>query len=109
MHKMPSCRALALALLGLGGCVAASAQPYPAATDPTDPKADARPLLYRPALQRYQPLQEQQPLRDWRAANQRVHEAGGWRSYLREAQVGAPASAPAQIKTPPAASPAHQH
>ena len=27
-----------------------------------------------------------EPLRDWRQANERVGEVGGWRTYLREAQ-----------------------
>ncbi|MDO9466325.1 MAG: hypothetical protein Q7J36_03395 [Thiobacillus sp.] len=27
-----------------------------------------------------------EPLKDWRAANQRVDEVGGWRTYLRESQ-----------------------
>lgn len=27
-----------------------------------------------------------EPLEDWRAANERVGEIGGWRTYLREAQ-----------------------
>ena len=29
-----------------------------------------------------------QDLQDWREANQRVGEIGGWRTYLREAQQG---------------------
>jgi hypothetical protein len=27
----------------------------------------------------------EQPVADWREVNDRVHEAGGWRTYLREA------------------------
>jgi hypothetical protein len=27
-----------------------------------------------------------EPLQDWRAANERVGEIGGWRTYLRESQ-----------------------
>jgi hypothetical protein len=27
-----------------------------------------------------------EPLQDWRQANERVGEVGGWRTYLREAQ-----------------------
>lgn len=30
-----------------------------------------------------------EPVQDWRAANERVGEIGGWRAYLREAQPGA--------------------
>jgi hypothetical protein len=33
-----------------------------------------------------------EPLQDWREANQRVGEIGGWRTYLREAQQGDDAS-----------------
>jgi hypothetical protein len=29
-----------------------------------------------------------EPLQDWRAANERVGEIGGWRTYLRESQQG---------------------
>jgi hypothetical protein len=29
-----------------------------------------------------------EPLQDWRQANERVGEIGGWRTYLREAQQG---------------------
>jgi hypothetical protein len=29
-----------------------------------------------------------EPLEDWRQANERVGEIGGWRTYLREAQQG---------------------
>ena len=29
-----------------------------------------------------------EPLQDWREANERVGEIGGWRTYLREAQPG---------------------
>jgi len=30
-----------------------------------------------------------EPLQDWRAANERVGEVGGWRTYLRESQPAA--------------------
>lgn len=36
---------------------------------------------------RYQAWRDTPPL-DWRAANERVGEIGGWRTYLREAQPG---------------------
>jgi len=29
-----------------------------------------------------------EPLQDWREANERVGEIGGWRTYLRESQQG---------------------
>lgn len=38
-------------------------------------------------LQRYQRWRDE-PLQDWREANERVGAIGGWRTYLREAQPG---------------------
>ena len=119
MHKTPRCRVLALALAASFGLASPAHQALaqPRATpvaDPADPQSPSSPLIYRSPLQRYQALQDP-TLRDWRAANQRVHEAGGWRVYLRESQAGAPASAPSAASSPadgkskPAASPAHQH
>lgn len=35
---------------------------------------------------RYYQNWRDEPLQDWRAANARVDEIGGWRTYLREAQ-----------------------
>lgn len=37
-----------------------------------------------------------EPLQDWREANERVGEIGGWRIYLRESQQGAASTAPGQ-------------
>lgn len=117
MHKTPYSWVLALAMsAALGWAAPAQAQASSPTTlaDPADPKTGTAPLIYRSALQRYQALQDL-TLRDWRAANQRVHEAGGWRVYLRESQASAPASAPSAAPLPadsqrkPAASPAHQH
>lgn len=116
MHKTPFFWVLTLAMsAALGWAAPAQAQAsLPTLADPSDPKAGPAPLIYRSALQRYQPVQDSS-LRDWRAANQRVHEAGGWRVYLRESQASAPASAvsaaplPADSQRKPAASPAHQH
>jgi hypothetical protein len=116
MYKTPCSWVLALAMsAALGWAAPAQAQAsLPALADPADPKAGPAPLIYRSALQRYQPLQDTS-LRDWRAANQRVHEAGGWRVYLRESQASAAAPAPsaaplpADSKSAPAAKPAHQH
>ena len=38
-------------------------------------------------LKQYQGWRDD-PLQDWRQANERVGEIGGWRGYLREAQQG---------------------
>lgn len=85
--------------------------------DPTRANAAVPPLQHRSALQTYR-RHGDQPLGDWRAANDEVTRIGGWRTYLREAHApeapaptpdpaaarpGGPASGPA---TSPAASPA---
>lgn len=65
-----ACSAAALALAaGL-----AHAEPPP--TAPTDTAAP---------LEVYQSWRDA-PVADWRAANERVHAVGGWRTYLRESQ-----------------------
>lgn len=38
-------------------------------------------------LEQYQGWRDD-PLQDWRQANARVGEVGGWRTYLRESQSG---------------------
>jgi hypothetical protein len=76
----PSCArfvgatALACAwLLGLPTAHAAEAEPLePAAATP---------------FKQYQGWRDE-PLQDWRQANERVGEIGGWRTYLRESQPG---------------------
>lgn len=40
-----------------------------------------------PPFDAYQGWRDE-PLEDWRKANQRVGEIGGWRTYLRESQQG---------------------
>ena len=105
--------ALGLAIAAaLGSSIAAPIAP----TDPVSaaaPGARVAPQRYQSALQHYQPLQDPSPpVADWRAANRRVHEAGGWRAYLREAQSGSsPATPPAPAASGPAArdAGAHQH
>lgn len=49
------------------------------AAEPAPPEREAAPF------DRYQGWRDE-PLLDWRAANERVGEIGGWRSYLRESQ-----------------------
>lgn len=75
------------AYLLAGAALSALAQARP---DPTDPKAEVPPARHQSALQHYKPLSEAE-LADWRAANRRVQEAGGWRAYAREAAASAPA------------------
>jgi len=57
----------------LGAAPAQAAETAPPASDPSDP------------FRHYQRWREA-PLLDWRAANARAAELGGWRAYLRESQ-----------------------
>ena len=51
---------------------------------PTAHAAEAEPAVFTPFKQ-YQGWRDE-PLQDWRQANERVGEIGGWRTYLRESQ-----------------------
>ncbi len=78
-------------------CAAAAAEPAPmpgvsmpgaSAPSPQDPSHAGAPV---PALTHRSSLASRPPpgepdVGDWRAANERVRAAGGWRAYLREAQ-----------------------
>ncbi|MCX2861450.1 hypothetical protein OOZ63_06315 [Paucibacter sp. PLA-PC-4] len=70
-----------------GATLSAVAQARP---DPTDPRAEVPAARHQSALQHYKPLSETEPA-DWRDANRRVQQAGGWRAYAREAAASAPA------------------
>lgn len=117
--RIARCRRLAATLAAawaLPGLLLPLAEAAHAAPDPADAKAAVSAQTYRSALSSYQPLQDPPPpVADWRAANRRVHEAGGWRAYLREAQQpgGSTAvpTAPAAVASRPAArdAGAHQH
>jgi len=63
-------------------CLCASAVWAPAA-HAAEPQA-AEPAASAP-FKRYQGWRDE-PLQDWRQANERVGEIGGWRTYLRESQ-----------------------
>jgi hypothetical protein len=65
-----------LAALGIG-----LALPAVHAVEPAPEQAQPTPF------ERYQAWRDA-PLEDWRQANERVGEIGGWRTYLREAQQG---------------------
>ena len=60
-------------LLGLPTAHAAEAEAEPAALTP---------------FKQYQGWRDE-PLQDWRQANEQVGEIGGWRTYLRESQPAA--------------------
>jgi hypothetical protein len=55
--------------------------PAHAAEAPATEQAAATPF------KQYQGWRDE-PLQDWREANERVGEIGGWRTYLRESQQG---------------------
>jgi hypothetical protein len=63
-------------------CLCASAVWAPA-VPAAEPRA-AEPEASAP-FKRYQGWRDE-PLQDWRQANERVGEVGGWRTYLRESQ-----------------------
>ncbi|MDI1348866.1 hypothetical protein [Aquabacterium sp.] len=52
----------------------------------------ARPLQYRSLISTYEPYNDQ-AVRPWREANDRVQRIGGWRTYAKEVSDKAPASA----------------
>ncbi len=55
----------------------------PAADEKT--AAEPAPEALAAPFDKYQNFRDE-PLADWRQANDRVNEVGGWRTYLREAQ-----------------------
>ena len=63
-------------------CVWAVSVPAAQAAESPSPEPAAP-----PPFKTYQGWRDE-PLQDWRQANERVGEIGGWRTYLREAQPG---------------------
>ncbi len=63
--------------------------------DPADPAAAVPAATYRSAFDGYRKMGDE-PVADWRASNDAVAKAGGWRAYAREAQ--APEAKPADGK-----------
>ncbi len=93
----------------LGGCVwwggvlqaQAQAQvPHATPPDPGDPHAQVPAVVYQSPL-RPRERSEARPV-DWRLANERVNQIGGWRTYARQAQQPAPAAS--SIPVSPSAS-----
>jgi hypothetical protein len=66
-------------LFGLAACAWTAWVPAHAAEPPSAEK------IFTASFKPYQGWRDE-PLQDWRQANQRVGEIGGWRTYLREAQ-----------------------
>lgn len=90
MTCLPARGLCAVALTAAALAATAAPSPAPAAPperrDPTVADAPVPALQHRSALQRYRRHAEQ-PLADWRAANDEVTRIGGWRTYLREAHA----------------------
>ena len=63
------------------------------ATTTASAATTASPLGFESTLARYKPMTDQKP-GSWREANDTVTRIGGWRAYLKEAQVPTP-NAPA--------------
>jgi len=67
--------------LGLAACAWMAWVPAQAAETAAPEQAAATPF------KQYQGWRDE-PLQEWREANERVGEIGGWRTYLRESQQG---------------------
>ncbi len=76
--------ALCAAFVALASWVpVAGAQNTP---DPADPAVAVPAAKYRSAFEGYRKMGDE-PVADWRASNDAVAKAGGWRAYAREAQA----------------------
>ena len=72
--------------------VAQAADPAPASPDPLDAAAGVPDAQHRSAFAGYRGLADE-PVGSWRAANDAVERAGGWKAYAREAaEPDAPAA-----------------
>jgi len=82
-----SARAPSFGLAALLACASMMGMPVAPAAETIQPEQAATPFKH------YQGWRDE-PQQDWRLANQRVGEIGGWRTYLRESQQGAASAAP---------------
>jgi hypothetical protein len=86
--------------------------------DPLDAQAAAPAVHYQSPLKTYQGFSEQ-PLQDWREANELVGRIGGWRTYAQEpyaqepyaeeASAQPPTEPPTEPAVEPPAKPMEQH
>jgi hypothetical protein len=72
-----------LARASLFGAVALGTSAWASAAHAAE-RASPEPAVFTP-FKHYQGWRDE-PLQDWREANERVGEIGGWRTYLREMQ-----------------------
>lgn len=93
-----------LCLLAVAATLGSAAAAPP---DPADPRATTPAPIVKPPVPASGAAVVDPGVGDWRQANRRVHEAGGWRALLRESQAAnAPAPPPASPGRPAAATPA---
>lgn len=71
-------------------CCALSAQAQHQHHAPTKPAVEKpAPVVQKPIQTGYQKFNANEPLSDWRVANNTVRDIGGWRVYAREAAASA--------------------
>ena len=73
--------------------VASTSATQPRPADPLDPRAAVPTLRHVPSFAGYLRYAEQ-PVGDWRDANEATRRAGGWRAYAREIGPNTPADRP---------------
>ena len=72
-----------LAVIASMASAAAWGQPLPGDANTPHPRTD---LIYRSALEGYQPFKEEKPIA-WLQANETVYSRGGWQAYAKEASA----------------------
>ena len=99
--------AAAMAATATFNAVDALAQPAPA--NSSAPTASTPPvLIYKSALEGYQPFADEKPI-PWKEANDTVYHRGGWKAYAKEASGSgaADAESPKRGAAAPASPPSH--
>lgn len=113
--RLGRCRVLPLLVLLLAAPLTQAQTQTQTRSQPQDPSVRADPLdaqarvpaaAYRSALDGYRRLGEDTRV-DWKAANERVNQVGGWRAYAREAQQPEPAASAPASRGAPGPAPAH--
>ncbi|WP_431511554.1 hypothetical protein [Variovorax sp. DAIF25] len=96
----------AFAALATLSAAVAVAQPAPAKSAEA---AAPTVLIYKSALEGYQPFADEKPI-PWKEANETVYRRGGWQAYAKEASGGSGAGeteSPKGTAAAPAAQPGH--
>lgn len=115
LPRLGRCRALPLLVLLLAAPLTqaqtqtqtrSQPQALSVRADPLDAQARVPAAAYRSALDGYRRLGDDTRV-DWKAANERVNQVGGWRAYAREAQQPEPAASAPANRGAPGPAPAH--